>query len=148
HGAMERFRVESFRGIGEVRADRREQMAPEGEAPPDMILPQPRLGFVQSHARRIAQNPVAVFGREALVVEAVAALVQCREQCRRKIILAHADRKANVVLAGEERERVRRAVEATALELESDVTQSPPAQFPLTGFSENTSVYLADMARA
>ena len=62
---------------------------------------------------------VAIVGIEALIVEAVAALVERRQHRRWQIGLVDADGEANVVGAGKEREGMGRAVEPSAIEGEA-----------------------------
>lgn len=73
--AIEGFAVEPFHRLGKERLQLRKDVMPEGAGAADMVLPQPRLAFVQSHAWRIAEQRVAVIGIEALIVKTVTALV-------------------------------------------------------------------------
>ena len=85
---------------------------------------------------RFGQQRVAIVGSEALIVEAVPALMQRRQHRRRQIGLVDADGEAHVVGAGKKRERMRRAVEPAALEVETHGGQQLPAQVPLAGLRE------------
>ena len=103
--AVEALGIEPPHRVGEQFLQAREHIVPERAAAADMVLPQPRLGFLQSHARGFGEQRVAIVGIEALIVEAVAALVQRRQHRRRQVGLVDADGEANVVGAGKERER-------------------------------------------
>ena len=61
----------------------------------------------------------SAFG-EALIVETVAAFVQHGEDGGGEVVFAHADGEPHVVGAGEQRERMGRAVKPPALEFEPD----------------------------
>ena len=92
-----------------------------------MVFPQARLGFLQSHAGGFGEQRVAIIGIEALIVEAVSALMQGSQHRRGQIALVDADRKAHVVGASQKRERMGRAVEPPALEGETHGGEQLPA---------------------
>ena len=69
--------------------------------------------------------------RQPLVVERVAAFVQRREDGAQRIVGRRANRDAHVVLADHHRERMRRAVEPAARELEAHVAQQRGTELPL-----------------
>ncbi len=105
-----------------------EVAAPEMQAAADVVLPEPRLRLVHAHARGVGEQRAVQLAREALVVERMAALVQRREDRAQRIVGTRADRESHVVLAGHHRERMRRAIEPAALEVEAHVREQRRAE--------------------
>src|SRR5439155_19990160 len=65
-------------------------------APSDMIFPQPRLGFVDTQRSGTAQRCAVVFGRQALLVKAVAGFVENAKEGLCEILLVVARGQAAV----------------------------------------------------
>src|SRR5207248_3031591 len=58
----------------------REEVLPERPAAADLVLPQPRLRFVDAERARIAERRAEVLGRQVLLVQGVAGLVEHAEE--------------------------------------------------------------------
>ena len=54
-------------------------MLPETAAPPDHVLPEPRLAFMDARRDTSSQRRAIESGAYTLLVHRVAGLVQCRE---------------------------------------------------------------------
>ena len=102
---------------GKVACSDRVPVAPEREAPPDEVFPEPRLALV--HARRRAAEQRRAFERvgDALLVHRVPGLVQRGEEAVRQIVVAVAGGDAHVAAAELGHERVRRLVLPAAREV-------------------------------
>ena len=106
-------------------------MTPKRGAAADVILPEPRLRLVHAHARRVGEQRPVQLARQPLIVERVAAFVQRREDRSQRIVGRRANRDADIVLADHHRERMRRAVESAAREVEAHVAKQRGTELPL-----------------
>ena len=93
---------------------------PERVRAADHVLPEARLRLVQAERGRVAAERALDRAREALLVEAVARLVQDGEESREEVVLVLARRQAHVAGREARRERMRRLVEPAGLEVEAD----------------------------
>ena len=118
--AHERVERDVAQLLGERVLDLGQVALPERARAADHVLPEARLRLVQAERGGGAAERALDLARQALLVEAVAGLVQHREEAGEEVVLALARRQAHV--AGREAggERVRRLVEPPGLEVEAD----------------------------
>src|SRR5690606_30462828 len=112
--AMKPCRVEVGELIRKSLTEQRKIVRPESEASPDLILPKPSLRFVKADTRAIGKQSPPHLHRKALIVERMPALMQGSEDRAHRLILADANREPHVVVAGNDCERMRRAIHAAA----------------------------------
>ena len=98
------YRSELFR---ERLPEMRLEKAPERAAARDLVLPQPALRFVHRHAHGLAERRSLIFQSRALLVQAVAGLVNRTEQRIERMVLVeprrHADVRAAALAEGMQR---------------------------------------------
>ena len=108
--AVEALLVDVADGLRERLLEGRVEVVPELAAAADDVLPHPALRLVQRRGDAVAERRPLERGRDAVLVEAVPALVHRRED-RRDVVLLVARRQADVLRAGAGRERVHGQVE-------------------------------------
>ena len=103
-----------------VRAQPREGPGPEGPPAAHQVLPQPRLRLVDPEADRGAERAASLGRRQVLLVHAVAGLVQRPEERHGEAVAPVPGGDPHVARSDALRERVDRAVEPAAREVEAE----------------------------
>ena len=107
---VEALLVDVADGLGERGLERRVEVVPEGPAATDDVLPHPALRLVQSRRDAVAKGRALERRRDAVLVEAVAALVHGGED-RGDVVFVVPRGQADVLGAGAGAERVHGQVE-------------------------------------
>ena len=108
--AVEALLVDVADGLRERLLEGGVEVVPELAAAADDVLPHPALRLVQRRGDAVAERRPLERGRDAVLVEAVPALVHRRED-RRDVVVLVAGRQADVLRARAGRERVHGQVE-------------------------------------
>src|SRR5262249_13675483 len=95
----------------EARGHPRPQVQPEGSRPPQMVLDQSPLRLVEAERRRLADRRAKVLAGQELLVEAVAELVEGREEATRESMGRERGGETHVARPDPDRRRIRRLVE-------------------------------------
>ncbi|OPZ17663.1 MAG: hypothetical protein BWZ10_01160 [candidate division BRC1 bacterium ADurb.BinA364] len=110
---------------------RPEPVAPERAAAPDLILPEPRLRFVQAERGGLGQRSVKVFGAPPLFIQAVAPFVNRGKEARSQVVRGDPRRQAHIGRMRAAGEGMRRFVLPPGFQVESHRLQNAHAEIPL-----------------
>ena len=116
--------------VGELLAQPRVEEAPEREAPADEVLPEPALRLVQPERGPARERRPFERGRDAVLVEAVPALVHRREEPV-EVRLVVARREPDVLDPQRARERVDGRIEPPGPGVESEALEHGQLEAPL-----------------
>src|SRR5690606_2611803 len=105
---------------GELRLRLRQKQLPKRPAATNLVFPQPRLRLMDAQRRRLASRQAVLLGRQSLLVQAVAGLVEDTEKSVAKIIRVVARRDPHVARPGAAAERMIGHVEPPSGEIEAD----------------------------